>query len=299
MSDTPITSTPATNVTSISNSEAPASEKTAKPSESLDATKVTEIAKQPVFDPKTYKEKVKINGKEIEVSLEDLKRDYQIKAVSDDKMRTATDLERKAQALMQELQDNPEAALEKLGPKAREAAERIIARQLEREMETPEQTELRELREWKAQSEAQKEQDKKTLEETQHQEAKEKYAQSYTSQISEALDSGQIPFTASSVRRMAYYMQQALERGQEKTAMEVLPLVKADYMQEIKELTKGFSAAQIEESFGAEISETLRKASLEKVKTNLDNLKKPDKQAVKDEERSQRKRISLSQWGRS
>ncbi len=252
-------------------------------------TKVTDTPKQ----PEIRKLKVKIDGKEMELTEDEVIRDYQVKKLSDQKMMTAT-------KLMEEIEKDPEAFLQKkYGDKVTEVAERIIARKLERELETPEQTELRELREYKAQREQEREANEKEKAQTEEQSIKAKYADEYKTQIMGVLETSGLPQTTGTVRRVAYYMQQALERGQEKSASEVIHLVKADYLQEIKELTQGWDAKQIEESFGSDVADKLRKATFEKVKTPQDNLKTPSKQAVKDGENSKRKRIPLSQWGRS
>lgn len=303
MSDAPST----TQVTSVETPKAQPAILETKPNEIKTETKVTETPKEPVIDPKTFKRTVTIDGKKVEVTLEQLEKDYQIKKVSDDKMMTATAIERKAAAMLEQIEKDPEGFLaSKYGDKVNEVAERIIAKRLEREMETPEQRELRELREYKAQKEEQDQLDAKQKEEAAHQEAKAKYAQEYSSQIKDVLETSGLPYTSGTVRRVAYYMEQSLKRAieakdpsLEKSAKDVIGLVKADYINDIKELTQGWSASQIEENFGSEMAEKLRKATFEKIKTPQDNLKTPSKQAVKDGQEQKRKRIPLSQWGRS
>jgi hypothetical protein len=117
--------------------------------------------------PGPQKYKVKIDGKEQEVTLDELQRGYQLRATSDKRLQEASELEKKLQSVLQVIQSDTGAALKAAGltdEQVESFAVQLIAGRQRAWMEqeklknaTPEEQELHRLRkleaDWKKQQE--------------------------------------------------------------------------------------------------------------------------------------------------
>lgn len=94
---------------------------------------------------KTIKRKVKVNGAELEVGLDELEKDYQLKSASHEKMREAAALRKQVEEYTALLKTDPRKALKLFGVDARKLAEEELSEALEEEMMSPEAKRIREL----------------------------------------------------------------------------------------------------------------------------------------------------------
>lgn len=270
--------------------------------ESADA-KETKVIEKPSFDPKTYKHKVKVDGKESEVTLEELARDYQTKKLSDQKMMTATAKERRAEEFIKKLMSDPKSILraKELGltrEQIRKLGEDLVAEELNEELMDPKDKEIRDLKAFKAEQEAEKEKRAKEEEDRKFLATKKRYADEYTKQIMEVVDKSTLPKTPYMVSRVARLMAASLDSEKPLTAMEAVPLVKEDYKSDINHFLKDLNAAQMIEFLGEDVGRKIREYDLAKLKTPLSELQKPQVQAEIEEPKSKKKekRISATEW---
>lgn len=93
---------------------------------------------------KVLKRKVKVDGQELEVGLEDLERDYQLKEASMKRFQESATLKKQLQEIIQVLRERPADALahELIGHDPRKVAEDILAQHLQRELMSPEEREV-------------------------------------------------------------------------------------------------------------------------------------------------------------
>ena len=88
-----------------------------------------------------------------------------------------------------------------------------------------------------------------------------------TKQITEALESSDLPKSNTTQRRMAEYMMMNLQNGVELPMNSIVELVKEDYVQDIKEMFGDASGEQLINLFGEDVTNKIRKSDLAKLKS--------------------------------
>jgi hypothetical protein len=274
--------------------EATEQETSPKGGESIETNPETDdSASEESSEPRKYT--VKIDGEEIEVDETELLRGYQLRKASDQKFREASDYRKQADALIDLLREDPIKALThpSIGIDFRALAEKYLADAIEDEMATPEEKErrqkLRKLEELERENAAYKQQQ----EEAQMQQLTAHYRQEYENGIIQALDKSGLPKTNHTVKRMAYYMNQALENGYELQPADVTDLVRKDYMNEIKDLVGASDGQVLLDLLGDDVAKRVRKfdvaqlkkkaVPVEEGKENQVVTKKQDKKMTMDE----------------
>lgn len=97
----------------------------------------------------------------------------------------------------------------------------------------------------------------------------EHYQQEIESNIIQALEMGDLPKTPATVRRIAYYLLQGIQRGFDLQPKDVLSLVREDYEIEVKELLGGADPKLIAQLLGENKIKELRNSDIQRVKNNL------------------------------
>lgn len=211
---------------------------------------------------------VKIDGEEIEVDETELLRGYQLRTASDKKFREASYARKQADALIELLREDPIKALThpSVGVDFRQLAEKFLADAIEDEMATPEEREKRQKLQRLEELERENAQFKKSEEERQMAQMTAHYRQEYENNIINALDKSGLPKTNHTVKRMAYYMAQALENGYELQPVDVVDLVRKDYQSEIKDLLGASDERVLFDLIGDDIAGKIRKHDIAKLK---------------------------------
>jgi len=217
-------------------------------------------------EPTKYK--VKVDGEEIEVTLEDMQRDYQLRRASDKKFQDAAAIKAQAEEFLEALRTDPRKVLEhpNINADIRALAEEILSEQLEDEMLDPKDREIKKLQRELEAREAEKkaEEDAKTTTKQKAEEAE--LLAGYEKQIDTALSTSGLPNTSFTIDRMAYYMQQAVRSGYDLTAADVVPLVKEDYINDFKKFFAGSDDKVIAEILGGPAMKKIRKMDLSTLK---------------------------------
>jgi hypothetical protein len=244
--------------------------------------------------------KVKVNGSDMEVDEAELIAGYQTRKAADEKFREAAMSRKQAEEFIHMLQVNPLKVLQdpRLGHDARKLAEEFLMSQYEEESMDPRD---RELRDAKAQLQAIEEEKKRIQteqEEAQKAELVEKYQQDIQGQIISTLESSGLPKSPHTVKRMAYYMHQGLQRGMSLTAQDVVSLVKNDYIQEQKALFGSLDGELLIQMLGDDVATKIRKHDISKIKSPQKQLSTPAKQAEGSSRPAskQEKKMSMEDW---
>lgn len=214
------------------------------------------------------KYKVKINNEELEVDEDELLRGYQTRKAADEKFREAAMARKQVEEVISMLKDEDSVfeVLSKLGYDPRELSEKYLVKRLEEETLSPQEKELREYKRKLAEFENAKKAEEERIQEEQRITLINKYTNDYSTQVVDALETSGLPKTPHTVKRMAYYLHQSLQRGYDLTAKDVVHLVKEDYMEEQKALFGSLDTDSITSLLGKETVEKLRKQELSKLK---------------------------------
>lgn len=248
---------------------------------------------------KKHKEKLKVNGEEIEVDYETMKRDYQIRKASEEKFRQADLMNKKVENFLHILKTDPKKILlnPNLGLDIRSLAEEILVENLQEEMMDPRDRELKKYKQMMEQIELEKQQAKEAEENKRLESLREKYSQDFSQQIVTALAQGGLPKTEHTVKRMAYYMHQAISNGYELKPQDVVGLVKQDYINEQKTLFGAMDEDTLAQILEEQTFEKLRKYDAKRLKNNtLPKTPKADSQPEVFKKAKQQKGLTLDEW---
>lgn len=271
-------------------------------------------------DPNKKIWKLNVYGKDQEFDASDeesVKKIVQKGLAADQRFAQAAEVEKQMQTLVRALRENPEKVLlnerlghnpemlvEKilsaLGPKARKAAEKYMSQIVDEELMDPKDREILQHKRKLEEYEAQKKDAENKARMEQIAQAKAHYQGEYERDIVSALESSGLPKTAATVKRMAYYLYQGLQRGIELKAADVVDLVKKDYTQEQIELFGATDGDALLSILGPELTQKVVRAATVAAKNGKLAPSKvpPGKQPPpgSDENKGKKRYISPDEW---
>ena len=200
---------------------------------------------------------------------------------------------RQAEQFFKMLQDDPEKLLshEQFGgpKKLREFAERLLSRQLEEEMLTPQERQQKTNEERLKKYEDQ-EKEQVTRQEQEHmQKLQEHYADDFQKQIITGLSSQGLPKTNRTVKRMAALMSKNLEHGFDMTPQQLAEIVRSDYEEEMREMFGASDGDMLLKLIGEEGSSKIRKSDLARLKSNSPFGQQPQQRSAPTQDEPPRK----------
>lgn len=227
------------------------------------------------------KHKVKVDGKELEVSDDDLIRDYQLKEASYRRMEEASKLSKELKPFLpviEALKQGDLGVLKQLGvPKEalRKFSEQELIEYLEEQEMTPEQRRARDAERERDKLKAQLEEDQKKQSAREQEAMAAKAAQDIEAEIVDALKDADLELKGNYrlVRRMAEDMFAALEAKQPKVSAKtardrVMKSMREDFDEYVKRGVSKDIEAFID-SLPAELVDGVRKRDLKRVKSQL------------------------------
>lgn len=243
--------------------------------------------------------KVKVDGEDQEVDEQELIRNYQLRKASDKRFSEGQQMRKQSEEFIRLLKTDPKKVLAhpSIGIDLKNFAEEYLMGELQQEMMSPEEKQLKEYQAKLSKYEEAERTQKEQAEAKQKEEVQTKYAEAYNKQIIDALETSGLPKTEYTVQRMVHYMHKALKNGYELGAGDVTDLVRRDYMEDSKALFSGLDADALESILGTDIAKKLRKADLNKLKNPQNNLKEPagvKRSGAKEARKS--KKLTPAQW---
>lgn len=218
--------------------------------------------------------KLKVDGREEEVDEKELVKRASLASAAQKRMQESAELKKKFAGLVEAVRGNPVEALfdPALGlskDQIRDAFEQWYKREvIDEESLTPEQkkhrdteNELKKLRDEKAAEQKQKETERM-------QQLQDQHRQHYDKVIFEALEKANLPKSPQTIKRTAYYMAEALQRGIDAPIEKVMDLVRQDYHQAFSEMFGQSDVAVLEKLLGDDFFNRLRKHDIAKLKNS-------------------------------
>lgn len=233
-----------------------------------DTSKVTtETAKQ------LKKLTMKYNGKTEEVSFdpnddEYLTRQFQLAKLGQTKSQEYAQLQKEVKTFVEELRKNPAKILANpnIGVDVKKLAAEIVQQEIANSQKTPEQlekekleTELKELKEAR-------EQEKQEFQQKEFQRLTDQAIQTYDQQISEVIESSDLPKSPYVIKKMADYLMLGLQEGMDISAQDIYPLVREEIVDDIKQMFQVMPEDVIEKIIGKDVFKKLRNKKVQQVK---------------------------------
>lgn len=259
------------------------------------------------IEAKLKKLKLKIDGEEVEEALpfeisndpkvvEYMTRQLQLAKMGQKRAQYASNLEKEITQFFNDLKTNPREVLSdpNISVDLKKLAADILNDAAEEAKKTPEQKEKEkieaELKKLRAEREKEQEENKKKeFERLQEQEYRR-----YEQDIIKALDTSDLPKSPYVVRKMADYLLTGLEAGKNLTAEDVLPLVKEEIHNDIKQMFAASPDEVMEQFLGKDRLSNYRKKTVAKAKTVPASPKAKD--VAKPDEQKAEKKLSYRQF---
>lgn len=225
--------------------------------------KVSNDTKEPLKDsPKepAKKHKVKVNGEELEVDEEELKRGYSHQKAANKLLQEAKAQKKQAEEFINMLKDKDRLfdVIKKLGHDPRKVTEEYLAAQLQDELLDPRERELKEARnKLKAYEDLERQKEEK-IKFQREEELKEKYAKEYNDQFVTALKESGLPPTKQTVADMAKYIHRSAKIGFKMSASEAAQLVREDLETKVKRVIGDADGESLIKILGEETANKLR-----------------------------------------
>ena len=243
------------------------------------------------------KYKLKVDGQEVEVDEEELKRGYTHQKAANKKLQEGLKAKRQAEEFISMMKDKGKLmeAIKKLGHDPRALSEEYLASILEEEMLDPREKELKSA---KARLKAYEDLEKKQKEAKQKEaddQMKRKFSEDYSKQFIDALKTTGLPPTKTMVAEMAKYIKRAADMKFEMTAEEAAKLVKEDQETHYRNLFGEADPETLARLLGEPGLQKVRAHDTAKIKDPAAQLKTPETQGER-KQRDSTKRMSPREW---
>ncbi len=217
--------------------------------------------------------KIKVDGKESEEEIDTDDDDYltkqiQLARAAQKRMGEYASLEKEVKEFVDALKKDPRKVLAdpSIGIDLKQLAAQVIEDEIESSKKSPEQLEHEKLQKELQALKDEREKEKETFNQKELERLKEKAYQDYDNQMSAALEKGDLPKTPYVIKKMADYMLLALNEGVDATPEDVLPLVREEMHNDLKEMFKVMPDDVIEALVGKDVITRIRKKSVAKAK---------------------------------
>ena len=223
--------------------------------------------------------KIKFNGKEYDEELpfeipddpeaiKYMQHKLQMDRLARSKSQESADQQKMIREFMNDLKKNPRKVLSdpNIGVDLKKIAAELIEEEIENSRKSPEQLEKenleKELKALKDEREKEKEEfNRKELERLEQQEF-----ERYDMLISKAIEGSDLPKSPYIVKKMADYMLLGLQKNLDVTPEDVLPLVRSEMQEDLKEMFAVMPEDVIESIIGKDVINRIRKKNLQKAK---------------------------------
>jgi len=210
--------------------------------------------------------KVMVDGQEMDVDEEELKRGYAHSRAAAKRMEEASKARKEAAEVLKILKEDPAYAMKQLGLNPRQFAEMVINEELQEALLSPQEKELRTYKQQLEQYQRAEREARETYEREQRETEMNRYTQQIQTEIIDVLGTSGLPATERTIGRIAYYMQAALQAGFDNVKPgDVIDHVKKDYQFELKQMLGGLSEDQIEAFLEADVVRKIAKSTVKKV----------------------------------
>ena len=221
------------------------------------------------------KHKLKINGQEREYTEEEVIRKAQLAEAADEKFKTAAEKMQQMERFIEALKTNPKAVLSHpdLGINLRQLAEEYLTEEVKRELMSPEERELNELREFKRKQDEAAERSKKEqmtkAQQQQLEQLQQRQREQFDKQISDVLNKSNLPKTPYTVKRVAEVLYNAISKGYELDVATAVDMVKENYLGDIQSMFGSLDGENLLGILGNNIAKKIRQHDLNRIKAKI------------------------------
>lgn len=227
--------------------------------------------KETVVNPfKDYKERIKINGKEREVTLEELRREASKQMAADEKFKSAKQLNDEARQLKAAFESgNVVDALAKQGKTAKEIRtilEDHLLDIIDQENMDPKEKELKDLKKFKEQKDKEAAEEMSKKEAAKHAQEIERARARLETELVDAIKASNMPKNTTVFQKVAREMESALINGYEMSAAEAVKIVEQDMIEEYLAVLPQLGADRLKKALGKDMLKLIQEEQVRAVK---------------------------------
>lgn len=217
--------------------------------------------------------KFQVDGQEYEEEYDPNDENYireqlQMAKVSRKRMQEKASIEKDVIRFIEDLRNNPKKALSDpaLGMDLKKFAQSIIEEEIENSKKSPEQLEKEKLQAELQAIREEREREKTENQQKEFERIKEQEYERYDLLMSQALEKTDLPKSPYIVKKMADYMLLGLQMGKEVTPEDVIPLVREEMQDDLKQMFAVMPDDVVEKLIGQEKLNSIRKKNIAKAK---------------------------------
>lgn len=235
--------------------------------------------------PRVKKLKLKVDGKELEEEFNPDDDDYltkqlQLAKAAQKRMGEYATLEKQVRSFLEELKKNPKKVLSdpNIGIDVKQFAASIIEEEIANSNKSPEQLEKEKLEAKLRDLEDERKKEKEDFQVKEFERLQQQAYERYDVQMSTALEKSDLPKSPYIIKKMADYMLMGLNEGLDVTPDDVLPLVREEMQNDLKQMFAVMPDEVVEQLVGKDVLTRIRKKNVAKAKSPPT----PVKSSVKD-----------------
>jgi hypothetical protein len=206
--------------------------------------------------------KVTVDGQDMEVDEDELRRGYAHNKAASKRMEEASMTRKEAEQVLRIFKENPREAFKMLGSDARKFAEQVINDELSEALLSPQERELRDYKSKVDKYESESRNAKEQYEREQLEASISQQAEAIQADIIGTLESAGLPKTERTVGRIVYYLQAALQAGFNVQPKDVIDQVRADYKADLNSMLGGLPEDALEAFLGADVVKRIAKSTV-------------------------------------
>jgi len=235
--------------------------------------------------------KLKVDGQELEEELpfelddnpevvEYMTRQLQLSKAAQKRMAESSQLQKEVKYFLEELRKNPKKVLAdpSIGIDVKQLAAQIIEEEIANAQKSPEQLEKERLENELKALQEEREREREEAREKEFARLQEMEYERYDTLISKAIETSDLPKSPYVVKKIADYMLLGLNEGIDVSPEDVLPLVRDEIQNDLREMFAVMPDEVIEKIVGKDVFNRVRKKNVAKAKS----APQPVKSAIKD-----------------
>ena len=235
--------------------------------------------------------KLKVDGQELEEELpfdlddnpeavEYMTRQLQLSKAAQKRMAESSQLQKEVKYFLEELRKNPKKVLAdpSIGIDVKQLAAQIIEEEIANAQKSPEQLEKERLENELKSLQEEREREREEAREKEFARLQEMEYERYDTLISKAIETSDLPKSPYVVKKIADYMLLGLNEGIDVSPEDVLPLVRDEIQNDLREMFAVMPDEVIEKIVGKDVFNRVRKKNVAKAKS----APQPVKSAIKD-----------------
>lgn len=220
------------------------------------------------FDGKEYTEKLPFEIPDEPDSIKYMQDQLQMNRLARTRAQEATEIKNQVDAFLKELKSNPQRVLTdpRIGIDIKKMAVDILEKEVADSKKSPEQLEREKLQAQLKEMQEQREQERKELQEREFSRLQEQEFERYDTMITKAIETSDLPKSPYIVKKIADYMLMGLTNNIDVSPEDVMPLVRDEMTNDLKEMFAIMPDEVIEGIVGKDVINRIRKKSVAKAK---------------------------------